>query len=360
MRFASLVLSFLACTAALAQPPAAIVDAAFVDNYAKQHDYSGAVVIAHDGKVSVDGRYGEANRAFKVPNGPHTKYWIASITKAFTAVLVLQLHEEGKLKLDGTIADYLPDYTGEGARKITVRQLLDHTSGLPNFDNVKSAEDAIKNGLPAYQKPWTPAELVARFCSGALVNAPGTTFDYNNGDYLILGRIIEQVAGKPYETVLRERILAPLKLAGTGLIKQHEILHDLANTYFFRDDLGTLVNDLPVYPENWYAAGAMYATPADVLAFSDALFGGRLIKPATLALMTKPGLEDYGYGVWSFDMKMGGKSVHVVKRPGRIMGAQAMLFRVIEPNLTIVLLANTASVDLDEFAAAIARKLLAE
>ena len=354
-RLLLLVLAVVLPLAARAQSPAALIDA-----YAKAHDFSGAVLVAKDGEIRYDRHYGDANRAFKVPNGERTKYWIASITKAFTAVLVLQLVEQGRIKLDGTIADYLPDYAGDGARKVTVHQLLNHTSGLPNFDQVKDAETALRNGLPNYQTPYTPEQLVAKFCSGALVAAPGSAFDYNNGDYVVLGRILERAAGKTYEALLRERILDPLKLANTGLLKQHEILPDLANTYFYRDDLKTLVNDLPVYPENWYASGAMYATPADVLAFSDALFAGKLIKPETLARMTQAGLDDYGYGVWSFDMTVGEKKVHVVKRPGRIMGAQAQLLRVIEPNVTIVLLANTASTDLDEFAAKIAKSLVAQ
>lgn len=354
-RLFAFALALLVPFAAPAQTPAE-----FIDQYAKAHDFSGAVLVAKNGQVRVERRYGEANRAFHVPNGERTKFWIASITKAFTAVLVLQLVDEDRLALDGKIADYLPDYAGDGARKVTIHQLLNHTSGLPNFDQVKDAETALKSGLPNYQTPYTPEQLVAKFCSGALVAEPGKAFDYNNGDYVVLGRILERVSGKPYETLLRERILAPLKLADTGVLKQHEILPDLANTYFYRDDLKALVNDLPVYPENWYASGAMYATPTDVLAFSDALFGGKLVKPASLAAMTKPGLDDYGYGVWSFDMKAGDKTVHVVKRPGRIMGAQAQLLRVVEPNVTVVLLANTASTDLDEFAAQIAKRMIVE
>lgn len=352
-RLFAFALALLVPSAAPAQTPVE-----FVDTYAKAHDFSGTALVAKNGKIVVERSYGEANRAFQVPNGPRTKFWIASITKAFTAALVLQLVDEGRIALDGKIADYLPDYAGDGARKITIHQLLNHTSGLPNFDQVKDAETAIRSGLPNYQTPYTPEQLVAKFVSGALVAEPGKVFDYNNGDYVLLGRILERVSGKPYETLLRERILAPLKLADTGVLRQYEILPDLANTYFFRDDLKAMANALPVYPENWYASGAMYATPADVLAFSDALFGGRLVKPASLTAMTKPGLDDYGYGVWSFDMKAGDRSVHVVKRPGSIMGAQAQLLRVVEPDITVVLLANTTSADLDEFAAKIARHMI--
>lgn len=355
IRLVGFVLTFILAFAATAQAPSQ-----FIDDYAKQHDFSGSILVVRHGDIVVERRFGDANRAFRVPNGEKTRYWIASITKAFTAVLVLQQVEAGRIALDATIGDYLTDYSGDGARKVTIAQLLNHTSGLPNFDQVKDAETALKSGLPNYQTPYTPNQLIAKFVSGPLVAEPGTAFDYNNGDYIVLGRILERVSGKPFDTLLRERILAPLKLADTGMLRQHEIVPDLASTYFRRDDLDALVNDLPVYPDNWYAAGAMYSTPRDVLAFSDALFAGKLIKPATLALMTKPGLDDYGYGVWSYDMKIGERKVHVVKRPGRIMGAQAQLLHVVDPDVTIVLLANTASADLDEFAAQIARRVVPE
>lgn len=350
---------FLLFTLLSASAGAQTLDA-FVADYAKTHDFNGSILIKKNGEIRYAHSFGYANRAFKVPNGERTKYWVASITKAFTAVLVLQLYEEGRLDLDAPIATYLPDYAGDGARKVTIHQLLNHTSGLPNFDQVTDFETALKRGLPNYQTPYTSDELLQKFCSGALVKTPGSTFDYNNGDYVVLGKIVERLYGKPYDVVLDERILAPLKLANTGLLRQHAIVPDLANTYFYRDDLKALVNDLPVYPENWYAAGALYSTPADVLAFSDALFGGRLIKPDTLARMTKPGLDDYGYGVWSFDTTIGGKPYHVVKRPGRIMGAQAQLFHIVAPDITVVLLANTGTTDLDDFAAQLGKRLVGE
>ena len=106
---------------------------------------------------------------------------------------------------------------------------------------------------------------------------PGKVFDYNNGDYVILGKIIEKLTGKPYEDVLKERILSPLGMTGSGILHQRDIVSNLADTYFYRDDIKTLVPDLPAYPENWYAAGAMYSTLADLRTFSNALFGGKLV-----------------------------------------------------------------------------------
>jgi len=340
---------------ALAQPAA---PDAFIASYAGEHDFNGTILVQKNGEITYAKSFGLANRPFKVPNTNETKYRIASITKAFTSVLILQLQEQRKLDLQRTIRTYLPDYAGEGADKVTIHQLLNHTSGIANFDKVTDAAAALTSGLPTYQTPYTSDQLLAKFCSGKLVHEPGKVFDYNNADYIILGKIIERLAGAPYEQVLAERILRPLKLEHTGLLHQSDMIEGLADTYFYRDDLKALVPDLPVYPENWYAAGALYSTARDVLAFSNALFGGKLLKKETLALMVTPGLDDYGYGVWSYETKVGGRKYRVVKRPGRIMGAQTQLYRFLDEDVTVIILSNTGTTDLDEFVAEIGKRVV--
>lgn len=337
-------------------PLHAAVPAQFATAYAREHGYSGTVLIRQGQRPPYRESFGLANRAFQQPNTTQTRYRIASITKAFTAVLVLQLVEQGKLDLQQTIRHYLPGYAGKGGDRVSLHQLLNHTSGLRNFDQVKDLATALHEGVPNYQKPRSSAQLVSDYCSGDLVAEPGKQFDYNNCDYIVLGKIIEAAAGKPYEVLLRENILQPLGLRNTGLLHQADIVERLADTYMYREDLKALANDLPVYAENWFAAGSLYSSADDVLAFADGLFGGKLLSADSFKRMTTAGLDDYGYGVWSYDMKIAGKRQHVVKRPGRIMGAQTQLFRLVDSDLTIVLLANTDAVDLDEFAAEIARR----
>lgn len=349
------VVALLLHQGVLAQPE---TPDSFVVSYAQEHDFNGSILIQKGGEISLAKSFGLANMSFKVPNANQTKYKIASITKLFTSVLILQLYEQGKIDLARPIGTYLPDYAGEGADKVTIHQLLNHTSGLANFDTVKDAETAIKSGVPVYQTPYTSDQLLARFCSGKLVNAPGKVFDYNNADYIVLGKIIERLYGSPYERVLRDRILQPLKMEETGMLHQSDIIDGLADTYFFRDDLKALANDLPVYPENWYAAGGMYSTVNDVLAFSNALFGARLLKKETLALMTTPGLDDYGYGIWAYETRINDKKHRVVKRPGQIMGAQAQLYHFLDDDVTIVILSNTGTTDLDEFVAEIGKRVV--
>jgi D-alanyl-D-alanine carboxypeptidase len=339
---------------AAAAPPSQAPLPAFIARHAKANDFSGTILVTRGGHTLYDRSFGLADRAFAVPAANSTRYLAASVAKLFTSVLILQLAEEGRLRLDQPIRSYLADYPGEGADRITIHHLLNHTSGIEQFDRVASLQQALEEGVPNYQKPQTGAALLKSCCSGKLARAPGAAFDYNNADYIVLGRIIERVTGKSYEQALVERIVRPLGLRDTGFTRQSEIVERLAPTYFWRDDVKLLINDLPVYFENWYAAGALYSSARDLAAFADALYGGRLLKPASLAAMLKPGLDDYGYGLWSYSFKRGGKTYRVAKRPGSIMGANAVLYRLLDDGTTIVILANTNKTDLDVFAQRIA------
>jgi hypothetical protein len=147
-------------------------------------------------------------------------------------------------------------------------------------------------------------------------------------------------------------------MANTGMLHQSDIVPGLADTYFFRDDLKSLVPDLPVYPENWYAAGGMYSTVDDLLTFSNAVFGARLLKKETVAILVKPDLDDYGCGLWSYATKINGGKHRVVKRPGQIMGAQTQLYRFLDEDVTIIILSNTGTTDLDEFVAEIGKRVV--
>ncbi|MBC7790860.1 MAG: beta-lactamase family protein [Anaerolineae bacterium] len=326
--------------------------------YAKEHDFNGTILIQDKGKTIYHRSFGVADRAFSVPAANATRYKIASITKAFTSVLILQLYEQGKLDLNGTIGTYLPNYTGEGADRITVHNLLTHTSGMRNMDTVTSYQEGFKNGIQHYQTPYTTDELLTRFASRRLVSEVGKVFNYNNGEYIILGKIIEKLTGKSYEEALKERILQPLGMRESGMLYQRDIVKNLAPTYFLRDDLKVMINDLPAYIDNWYAAGAMYSTSADIARFANALFGSKLLKRETLSLMLKPGLDDYGYGLWIRSIKIGRKEYRTAERYGSIMGANTLLFHLLDSDRTFVFLSNTNTTDLGEFAVRVTRALI--
>lgn len=353
-----LFLAGLLCVAGIATPARAAPPEAFIDRYAREHGFSGSVLVQQDGKVVAARQFGLANVAFDVPNDARTRYKVASITKLFTSTLVLQLRDEGKLDLDRTIGSYLPDYAGEARERVTVRQLLDHTSGLPSYDQVADAESAIRDGMPVYQLPHDSDALLRLYASGKPVSAPGAKFEYNNADYVVLGKIVERLCGVGFEQALQQHLLQPLGLHDSGMLRQDVIVPRLADTYFHRAQGGPLTPDLPSYPENWYASGAMYSTPQDLLTFANALFGGKLLSADAMAQLLKPGLDDYGLGLWVYDTQAGGHRHRVAKRPGRTMGAQTQLYRFLDRDITVIVLANTDAVDTDEFVAKIGRELL--
>ncbi len=342
---------------AVAQSPALSTQVA---GHAERHDFSGTILIDRGGRTLVRQAFGLADRTFEVPARSDTRFRVASITKLFTATLILRLAERGRLDLDAPIRRYLPDYPGGGADRVSIHQLLNHTSGIAQFDRVASLDQALREGIEQYQRPQTSESLLRRCCSGPLVRAPGSGFDYNNADYIVLGRIIERLTGKSFEQVLDEEILQPLGMRDSGIAHQGSILPRLAPTYYWRGEADGWMNDLPFYFENWDAAGAMYATADDLLLFARALYGGRLIGRSMLERMLRSGLDDYGYGLWSYSVTRNGRSHRVAKRPGSIMGANAVLYRLLDQDVTIIRLANTNRVDLDRFAQQIADWLVAE
>ena len=340
-------------------PPSPVPNlATTIESYGREHDFNGTILVQQGKRRLYHDAFGLADRAFTIRADKQTRYRVASITKLFTSTLILQLHQEKKIELTSPIRTYLPDYPGEGGDRVTIHQLLNHTSGIEQWDNVSSYQEAFANGVERYQRPIAAKARIALCCGGKLISPPGTKFNYNNADYFVLGAIIERITGKSFEEVLAERILKPAGLRDTGMLHWDAIVERLAPSYFFRDDTKTLVNDMPVYCENWYSAAGMYSTADDLLVFADALYGGKLLRPEFLDKMLKPGLDDYGYGLWSYTIKRNGKEFRVAKRPGSVMGANAVLYRLLESDTTIVLLANTNKTDLDVFAQRIADVLV--
>lgn len=329
-----------------------------VDEYARRTGFSGTVQVEQRGVRILRAHYGLADRSSAARVDSTTRFWVASITKLITATLVMQQVEAGRIDLRAPIRRYLPDYAGAGAEVVTVHHLLTHTSGLDQFEHIASYEDAVRNGMPEYQLPHTPSELVARYASGPLKSSPGTSFNYNNADYIVLGAILERVTGMPFERLLAERILQPLGMHATGLLHAQDIVPRLAATYMRADSTAPLRRDLPVYPENWWAAGALYSTASDLSTFARALYGGRLLTEASRTRLLTPDRDEYGYGLWIASQRIGETRHRFAQRPGQIMGANVTLLRYLDDDITIIILGNTNLADIDRFGFLIGRTLL--
>lgn len=308
------------------------VDKIIEDAY-KKGEFSGVVLASKNDSVIYQKTIGYASRQWNIPNSPETKFRICSVTKQFTAMLVMQFVERGKIDLDKTIAEYLPEFRKETASKIKVRDLLNSASGLPVLpDEFYVSEDA----------KMTDADFVIKtYLQGDLSFAPGEKFNYNNGDFIILGKIVEKVSGKNYETVLRENIFTPLEMKNSGLLKNENIVEKLASGYSFRD--GKYFNESFVQIQNFGASGAMYSTAGDLLLWNKALMSNKLLSKKLTDEMFTPSqkLGFVALGSWKYKLKLGAAEKTIVERQGYINGFCALNLIIPEDNVSVIFLSNT-------------------
>lgn len=329
-----------------------------IREHVAETDFHGVILVEHQGEILFHEPFGLAHRSFQAPITTDTKFSIASITKLFTSTLVLQFVDEGLLDLEDTIGAYLPEYEGEAKTRVTIHQLLNHTSGLENYEPSLPLDEILAQGLEVYQLPHTTDELVSEHASGSLEAEPGTRFSYNNADFVLLGKILEQIANKSFDEILHERILEPLGMGTSGMLTYDTIIPKLASSYVRFHADGLLQNEIPLYKENWVAAGAMYATGEDLLRFSNALFDKKLLSESLLDRLLTPGLDEHGYGAWIASTDIGETSRTFLHRPGRIMGTNTLLLHYLDEDLTIIILGNTNNTDTDEFGFQIGRWVL--
>jgi CubicO group peptidase (beta-lactamase class C family) len=310
--------------------------------YASAKNFHGAIGVASNGKIEFLGASGQGNRQAGTSLNIKSKFKIASVTKTFTAVMILQLVQEGKLDLKSTIGTYMPSYRGEGRDKVTLDHLLTYSAGISNCEG--------STGLAVYQRKMTVDEFIVANASGKLEFTPGSKFNYDNGGYIILGRIIELVTGKSFAVNLQTRILQPLAMANTSMLASQDLIPGLAPTYNIDDKTGAFLVDDPMYIENYFAAGAMYSTVEDLLLFDQGLFGGKLLRPAMLQVMMtpRPSLYNVAIGFWVTDTRIGARTYKQAMRQGAIWGANADWIHLLDANKSIVVLSNTNATDLPD------------
>src|SRR4028119_1902180 len=225
VRLFVLLVALASQTSALAQEGKAKRIDEYMTRANKLRQFNGAVLVAENGKVIYKKGLGLANMEWNVPNETDTKFRLGSITKQFTATLIMQLVEQGKLKLDGKLSEYLPDYRKDVGDKVTIHHLLTHTSGIPSYTSLPNFMAEVS------RNPFTPVEFVKNYASGDLEFEPGAKFRYNNSGYFLLGAIIEKVHGKPYEQVLKENVFEPLGMNNSGYDHHDAVLPKRASGY---------------------------------------------------------------------------------------------------------------------------------
>jgi D-alanyl-D-alanine carboxypeptidase len=237
----------------------------------------GAMLLVRDGDRTIRLTSGNGNLRPKTPMRAGDRFRVGSITKTFVATVVLQLVAERKLGLEDTVARWLPGVVPDGER-ITVRQLLNHTSGLFAFGGDR---DFVTQASRHPLRVWTPREIVAIATGHPPTFAPGAGWSYSDTNYYVLGLIVETATGRSLAGELRRRILAPLRLRATSLPTQPGIAERHAHGYFLRPLQDVTVGS----PSVQWAAGALVSTAGDLARFFRALLGGRLVRPDLLRLM---------------------------------------------------------------------------
>lgn len=331
---------WLTITTGFAQTKAEKIDA-LVRQYVANRQFNGAILVADKGKVIIKKGYGMANMEWNIANTSTTKFRLGSVTKQFTAILIMQLVEQGKLKLNGKVTTYLPDYPKATGDNITIHHLLTHTSGIPNYTNFpKFFETTARN-------PYTPEVFVKEFSSLPLEFTPGSTFSYSNSGYFLLGVIIEKVTGKSYADVLQENILTPLELKDTGYDLFSPIISKRATGYEKRSS--GYVNAPYLDMSIPYAAGSMYSTVEDLNRWSQALSGDKLLSDSLKTIMFTPFLSNYAYGWGVAKTKVGQlrDSLLVIEHGGGINGFNTLISRMPDDKQLVVLLNNTGSAPLE-------------
>ena len=305
-----------------------------VNAHVNVHGFSGSVLLAKDGKPLVSKGYGFANVEWQIPNTTATKFRIGSITKQFTSMIVMQLREQGKIKLEDSVCLYVSPCP-DGWKPVTIHHLLTHTSGIPTYTGIKAWREVN-------MMPKTPDQIMAFVRDLPLEWTPGEKYAYNNSGYFLLGMVIEKVTGKKYEEALQTMILTPLGLADTGYDWTKTIIPRRAAGY-----TGTgikVANTAPLDMQHPYAAGSMYSTVEDLLKWDQALYTTNLLPEAAKQIMWTPFRQDYAYG-WNVAQPVatafGGH--RRVAHGGGINGFSAMIVRIPDTRTTVIVLCNNDS-----------------
>jgi CubicO group peptidase (beta-lactamase class C family) len=331
-RYALLCLIVFACFALLPSSARSEEITAKVDAYmtplVEKRIFSGTILVAKGGKILVNKGYGLANYEHNIPNTGKTKFRIGSVTKQFTAVAIMQLVEKGKVSLKAHISEYLPYFRKDIDPKITVHNLLVHSSGLPNYTD-----------LPGFyakhsRNPYEVKDFITQFCSGDLEFEPGSTWKYSNSGYFILGAIIEAVTGQTYADYLKEHIFGPAGMEDSGYDNPETILENRATGY--RMGQNGLENCEYLDMSIPYAAGSLYSTTEDLYKWDRILYTEKILTERSKELMFTPYIAYYGYG-WFIAPKNGHTNY---SHSGGINGFVCNFARYVEDDACIVVLAN--------------------
>jgi CubicO group peptidase (beta-lactamase class C family) len=307
------------------------VDALVQQQMAAHHIPGASVAVVSHGKVALLRAYGLADAENRVPVTEHTAFELASVTKQFTATAIMMLVQDGKLSLDDTITNVV-DSLPAVWRTITIRHLLNHTSGIPEFARPEFRLDKLTD--------HSHREIIQLVANAPLDFAPGDKHSYSNTGYFLLGMVIERIAGMDYGTFLHARIFQPLAMHDSRFNDRHAIIANRARGYSFDD--GMLRNAPYIVPETPFAAGGLISSAADMATWMQAQGSEKLLTRANWEQMWAPArLNDgqsasYGFG-WYVKRDWSKKRV---EHGGGIEGFKTYVTHFVDDSLAVVVLTN--------------------
>jgi CubicO group peptidase (beta-lactamase class C family) len=314
--------------------------------------FNGVMLVVKDDKVLLKKAYGFANKSKDISLTTSTPFLIGSITKQFTAMLVLQQVERGVLDLNKSVADYLPYFPKQNGQALTIHRLLSHTSGLPHYEGLQRLNIDMDEFTTQKTTPKSYAKIIGNM---SLVNKPGTQFYYSSQNYILLGAILEQVTGLSFKELLEKNIVKPLGLTHTGYANNDELKSIIATGYKFKEvgffselfssEKGEYTLAKNRHQSNTYTTGGMHSTVDDLYLWSKAIKQHKILSKALTTKMFTPNLGGYGYG-WFINhetMIRFNPSIQLISHGGSLDGYSSNI-AMYKDGTTIIFLSNVTPV----------------
>lgn len=306
--------------------------------YHRFNMFDGAVLVAENGKVIYKSAFGMANQEWDIPNTTDTKFMIGSVSKPLTAILMLIQVQKGLIDLDKTIADYLPWYSKKNGSRISIRQLLSHSSGIPNYDIMPDFFPKIS------RQNFSREEYVKLYMDSALVFEPGSSYYYSSWGYFTLGYIMEKVTGKSYSQLMKEDIFDKLGMTGSGSYYHTQVVPKRASGYDY--SLGGYTSADFRDQSNTMGTGDLYSTVEDLFKLHIAISNNSLLNKKLTDEMFTPGIRPWRYGFGWFNQNFRydppTDSVFANYHLGMTEGFLSFMLRIPSTNSLVVFLCNSS------------------
>lgn len=295
--------------------------------------FSGSVLVSKNGETLYQKGFGLADREWLIDNTAQTKYGIGSLSKTITATLLMKLVQQKKLGLSDRLEKFFPDWPNQVARDITIRQLLTHTSGIPNYFAIPG---------------WTQGHFNRQISSKAFLEViaklelsfkPGTQYLYSNSGYYLLCKIIEKITAKSFYQNLNDEIFSPLNMKNTGPNFQEKLVVNRAHGYRWHETKG-LKNQPYINMSLFQGAGDLYSTTEDLLKFSEAFNSNVILNKHSRSAMFAPE-NSYGWNIGN--RVIVNRSLDTISYAGQVMGFSSALTKFVANNYTIIILSNNGT-----------------